>query len=606
MTTVDVDPFAADRALRAPGLLQAFNDAGVLAAADVHVATRLAGLAGERDEQVALAAALAVRGPRVGHVHVDLSTASATATVSEEDEELDVTALPWPEPRAWIERVAASPLVAVGEEAVESRPLRLVGEALYLDRYWREERDLAADLARLRDAPVTDVDDALLRGGLTQLFGADRDGLQARACASAVRRRLTVVAGGPGTGKTTLVSRIVALLTQQRLAAGAPEPLVALAAPTGKAAARLAEAVSEQAELLNVDDAVRRHLRGLGASTLHRLLGTRPDSQSRFRHERGNRLPHDVVIVDETSMVSLSLMARLVEAVRPDARLVLVGDPGQLTSIEAGAVLGDIVGASGTGDGIVVLERVHRFGRGIAAVAEAVRRGDADAAVAALGAGRDDVGWLAVDAAQDDGVLLEPLREAAVGAARAVIAAARAGDARGAIDRLSAFRVLCAHRQGPYGVSSWMERIERWLAAEVDGFGAGGRWYAGRPLLVTENDYGLRLYNGDTGVVVADGAGGVTAAFERAGEVVHHSPSRLGAVETVHAMTVHKSQGSQFATAAIVLPDPSSQILTRELLYTAVTRASDRLLVVGTEDAIRQAVGRPVARASGLGWRLRT
>jgi exodeoxyribonuclease V alpha subunit len=572
----------------------------------VHVAARLAELAGERDERVALAAALAVRGPRVGHVHVDLATASVTATVAEDDAELDVAELPWPEPGSWIERVAASPLVAVGEDDVESRPLRLVGSALYLDRYWREERDLAADLARLRGAPVSDVDEALLEDGLARLFGDDRGGLQARACASAARRRLTVVAGGPGTGKTTMVARIVALLAQQRLATGAPEPLVALAAPTGKAAARLAEAVSEQAEVLDVDDAVRAHLRDLRASTLHRLLGTRPDSQSRFRHERGNRLPHDVVIVDETSMVSLSLMARLVEAVRPDARLVLVGDPGQLTSIEAGAVLGDIVGAPGAGDGIVVLERVHRFGRGIATVAEAVRRGDADAAVSALEAGRDDVRWIAVDAAEDDGTELEPLREGAVAAARAVIDAARAGDARGAIDRLAAFRVLCAHRQGPYGVASWMERIERWLAAEVEGSEpARGRWYAGRPLLVTENDYGLRLYNGDTGVVVSDGMRGVTAAFERAGEVVRHSPSRLGAVETVHAMTVHKSQGSQFRTAAIVLPDPTSQILTRELLYTAVTRASERLLVVGTEDAVRQAVARPVARASGLGWRLR-
>jgi exodeoxyribonuclease V alpha subunit len=606
MTVADVDRFDADRALRAPGLLRAFNDAGVLAAADVHVAARLAELAGEEDEQVALAAALAVRGPRVGHVHVDLATAASTATVSEEDGELDVASLDWPPADAWIERVAASPLVALGEDAPESRPLRLVGSALYLDRYWREERDLAADLARLRDAPVTGIDEARLEKGLQRLFGAESDGLQARACASAVRGRLTVIAGGPGTGKTTLVARIVALLADQRLAAGKPRELVALAAPTGKAAARLAEAVQEQAEAIDVDGAVRQHIRDLGASTLHRLLGTRPDSHSRFRHERGNRLPHDVVIVDETSMVSLSLMARLVEAVRPDARLILIGDPGQLTSIEAGAVLGDIVGSSRAGDGVVVLERVHRYGRGIAAVAEAIRRGDADAAIDALAAESDHVGWIAVDAADGDAAELAPLREGAVAAARAVIDAARAGDARAALDRLPAFRVLCAHRDGPHGVASWMERIERWLAAEVEGLGAAGRWYAGRPLLVTENDYGLRLYNGDTGVVVAGATGGVTAAFERAGEVVHISTSRLGAVETVHAMTIHKSQGSQFDTAAIVLPEPTSRILSRELLYTAVTRARERLLVVGTEEAIRQAVAQPVARASGLGWRLRS
>jgi exodeoxyribonuclease V alpha subunit len=307
-------------------------------------------------------------------------------------------------------------------------------------------------------------------------------------------------------------------------------------------------------------------------------------------------------------MVSLTLMSRLVEAVRPDARLVLVGDPGQLTSIEAGAVLGDVVG---TGDaagrpGIVVLERVHRFGRGIATVAEAIRRGDADATLAALRSGAEGVTWIDADAdaGDDDGKELAPLRDGAVRAAREVIQAARAGDAHAALEGLGAFRILCAHRRGAHGVEPWMERIERWLAVEIDGFGAEGRWYAGRPLLVTENDYGLRLFNGDAGVVVADGAGGVAAAFERRGEVVTYSPARLGAVETVYAMTVHKSQGSQFGTAAVLLPEPASPILTRELLYTAVTRARERLIVAGREEAIRAAVARPVARASGLGWRL--
>jgi exodeoxyribonuclease V alpha subunit len=605
MSAVETDLFAADRALRAPGLLRAFNDAGVLSAADVHVALRLARLARERDEEVALAAALAVRGPRMGHVHVDLATAQATAAV-DDDEDVDIAGLPWPEPAAWVARVGGSALVAVGEDAGEHRPLRLVGTALYLDRYWREERDVAADLRRLAGASVVAVDEGRVDDGIARLFAGARDDGQERACRSAVRRRLTVVAGGPGTGKTTTVARIVALLCDLASAAGAPAPLVALAAPTGKAAARLEEAVHDEAARLDVEDDVREALLGLRASTLHRLLGWRPDSQSRFRHDRRNRLPHDVVIVDETSMVSLTLMSRLVEAVRPDARLVLVGDPGQLTSIEAGAVLGDIVGP-GEGDargGIVVLDRVHRYGRGIATVAEAIRRGDGDAAVAALAAGAEEVTWIAVDAADGDAEELAPLRDEAVGAARAVIEAARAGDAREAIARLVAFRVLCAHRQGAHGVETWMERIERWLAAEVSGFGVEGGWYAGRPLLVTDNDYGLRLFNGDTGVVVAGDAGRVTAAFERRGEIVGYSPARLGVVETVYAMTVHKSQGSQFGTAAVVLPDPGSQILTRELLYTAVTRASTRLIVAGTEEAIRTAVARPVARASGLGRRL--
>jgi exodeoxyribonuclease V alpha subunit len=622
----EVDAFDVRRARSAPGLLREFNDAGVLTAADVHVALRLADLAGEDDEQVALAAALAVRGPRLGHVYVDLATIGETATV-EADEAVDVSALDWPPVEAWTERVAASALVAVGEEDGDPSPLRLVGTSLYLDRYWREERQVAADLQALGDAPLEAVRDDVLAAGLARLVADERQRL---ATACAVLRRFAVVAGGPGTGKTTTVARIVALLAEQAAAAGAPEPLVALAAPTGKAAARLEEAVHEEVARLEVGDAVRAQLVAVRASTLHRLLGWRPDSHSRFRHDRGNRLPHDVVIVDETSMVSLSLMARLVEAVRPEARLVLVGDPGQLTSIEAGAVLGDIVGPAAAaplmrpaarkvlaevtggevaaadppagatlGDGIVVLDRVYRFGGAIAAVADAVRRGDADEALHALSAAPGEMTWIQAD---DDA--LAPVHDGAVAAARAVIEAARAGDAPRALEALAAFRVLCAHRRGPHGVETWMDRIERWLAAEVEGFGAEGRWYVGRPLLVTENDYGLRLYNGDTGVVVATSDGRATAAFERRGEIVEFSPSRLAAVDTVYAMTIHKSQGSQFDTAAVLLPDPTSQILTRELLYTAVTRARKQLILAGTEEAIRAAISRPVSRASGLRWRL--
>ena len=580
------DRFDARRSTQAAGLLRAFNDAGVLAPADVHVARRLAAMAGERDEAVALAAALAVRGPRLGHVYVDLDTVRETITV-EDDEPVNLADLPWPDD--WLARLERSGLVAVGEDGDGGRPLRLVGSSLYLDRYWREERQIAADLLALAGEPP--VDGAVLAGGLDRLLRDDSR--QRLAAETAVRRRFAVVAGGPGTGKTTTVAKIVALLFEQG------DPLVALAAPTGKAAARLIEAVREEAAGFDVSEDVRARLLALDASTLHRLLGWRPGTHSRFRHHRDNRLPHDVVIVDETSMVSLSLMARLVESVRPEARLILVGDPGQLTSIEAGAVLGDIVGPEG--EGIVVLDRVHRFGGAIAEVAEAIRRGDGDAVIGALG----EVEWIPVDPGDPDALgALAPVRRGATASAREVLDAARAGEGQRAIDALGAFRVLCAHRRGAHGVSAWTARIEGWLAEAVEGFGAAGEWYPGRPLLVTENDYGLRLYNGDTGVVIASGPGRVSAAFERQGQVLEFSPARLAAVETVYAMTVHKSQGSQFDTAAVLLPDPSSHILTRELLYTAVTRARRHLILAGTEEAIRAAVARPVARASGLRGRL--
>jgi len=276
---------------------------------------------------------------------------------------------------------------------------------------------------------------------------------------------------------------------------------------------------------------------------------------------------------------------------RPAARAALAAATG------APVPATDPPEASGIGDGIVVLERVHRYGEGIARLAEAIRTGDADRALAVLAEAPEGVTWVPDDPSEAGDPA--PLRAGAVAAGRAAVAAAAAGDAAAALAALAEFRLLCAHRRGPYGAATWMRRVEGWLAAELPGFGAAGEWYAGRPLLVTENDYGLRLYNGDTGVVVAH-EGRVSAAFERRGEVMHVAPSRLEAVETVHAMTIHKAQGSQFGTAAVLLPDRASRLLTRELLYTAITRAREELILAGTEDAVRAAVERPVARASGL------
>jgi exodeoxyribonuclease V alpha subunit len=602
-TTRERDPLEARFVRAASGLLRQFNEAGVIDAADVHVARRLGAIGGEDDERVLLAIALAVRGPRLGHVHVDLARIRDTAAVDAEDP-VDLAELNWPEPDEWVALTEDSALVTQGELAGEiARPLRLSGSRLYLDRYWSEEVAVARSLRQLAGAEAPGVDGEVLREGVARLFADDPSGRQAAAAQTAVQRRFAVVAGGPGTGKTTTVARIVALLCEQAQASGARTfPLMALAAPTGKAAARLEEAVRAQAQTLDVDAAVREQLHSLPASTIHRLLGWRPGSNSRFRHDRNQRLPHDVVIVDETSMVSLSLMARLIEALRTGARLILVGDPGQLASIEAGAVLGDIVGDSPL-PGIVVLDRVHRFGGGIAELATAVRSGDGERVIELLRKRHDDVTWLEVDVAQDDS--LPAVREPALRAARATIEAARAGQARAALDALNEFRILCAHRRGPYGVSTWTARMEAWLAAEVPDFDPDDRWYIGRPLLVNENDYELRLNNGDTGVIVRAAQDRVAAAFERAGEPVEYVPSRLGAIDTVYAMTVHKSQGSQFDAAAVLLPEPGSRILTRELLYTAITRARRRLILVGTEETIRAAVDRPVARASGLAQRLR-
>jgi exodeoxyribonuclease V alpha subunit len=620
-----LDDFDSRLVLGVDGPLKSFNHAGVLSASDVHVALRLARLSATGDDVVSLGAAFAARAPRLGNVCVDLATIHATADADIDTPE-DIGALPWPEPATWLRRMADSPIVGV------DRPLHLEGTTLYLDRLWADESLVAVELRARSDGPALEIDTDLLRSGLRELFDED-DPDQRMAAATAVLRRLSVIAGGPGTGKTTTVARVLALLEAQAIAAGERPPLVALVAPTGKAAARLEDAVRQGAAAIAIDDARRDRLQALAGRTVHRLLGFSPGNRTRFRHNRQNRLPHDVVVVDETSMVSLSLMARLLEAIRSDARLILVGDPEQLASVEAGAVLGDIVGPAALGpsrlpearreladvtglpvpagegghpaafgQGIVVLRHVHRHGGAIAALARAIRQDDADDAMAILRGGDSNVQWVATDAAAStppEGSLLD-VRRLAVDTGRAVIESARAGQARQAIDALGSFRLLCGHRRGPEGVATWMDQIENWLSADVEGFTTGADWYVGRPLIVTQNDYGLDLYNGDTGVVIESEDGRLVAAFERRGAIAEVSPTRLAAVDTVYAMTVHKSQGSQYRAVAFLVPGSEARILTRELLYTAVTRARERLILVGSELSIRSAIDRPITRASGL------
>ncbi|BBG01448.1 MULTISPECIES: AAA family ATPase [Pseudonocardia] len=702
------DPYGPRAARTAAGVLAVFNEADVLAPGDVHVARRLAGLGGRGDpvgaadpaaaepEPVVLAAALAVRAIRNGSVCVDLGSVAST-TAGEGEITVDVSGLPWPEPGTWRAACAASPLVADGDAAPAGRPLRLLGDLLYLERYWQEEELVRREFVA-RSGPVAQVDPQRLRTALDRLLddpGAERQRL---AAAVAALRPVSVIAGGPGTGKTTTVARLLGVLHDLHSdRPGLPPLRVALAAPTGKAAARLTQSVAEAVTHMPPDD--RSAVEGTVASTLHRLLGSRGAS-GRFRHHRGNRLPHDVVVVDETSMVSLTMMARLLEAVRPDARLVLVGDPEQLASVEAGAVLGDLAEASGrtepelqealeacgafraerpvrrTGDlgapdpgaetsgtgteasrasaraeadassaeagagdsgadasgadgsgadasgaeatasavagepvvvrnGVVRLQRNWRFSGAIAAFASAVQSGDGDAAMALLAGGTAELSFVAVDPAEVGADGLTPLRSQVVGAAVDLIGAAEEGNVEQALRVLDDHRLLCGHRRGPYGVARWTAEIERWLSAARPGYDAQAPWFPGRPLLVTANDYDLGLFNGDTGVVVRT-EDGHRAVFVREGRPAAFEPARLGGVGTVYAMTVHRSQGSQFRRVTVVLPPADSPLMTRELLYTAVTRAKESVRIIGTEAAVRAAIARPAGRASGLRLRLAT
>jgi len=465
--------------------------------------------------------------------------------------------------------------------------LRLDDDQLYLDRYWREEQQVADDLLALLPSPALAA-----VPNVNRLFPPGYEEHR-EAAEIALTQGLTVLTGGPGTGKTTTVARLLALFAEQAELAGKAGPRIALAAPTGKAAARLQEAVQLEVDRLAAVD--RARVSGLRATTLHRLLGSRPDTSSRFRHHRGNRLPHDVIVVDETSMVSLTMMARLLEAVRPETRLLLVGDPDQLASVEAGAVLADLVdGLDGRRDTrIAALKTSHRFGESIGELAGAIRDGDADRAIEALRGGDEHIQWIDVDNAAGE------LRKVVVPHALALRRAAVLGDAPAALATLDEHRLLCAHRRGPYGVAHWNRQVERWLA-EATADPIWSDWYVGRPILVSANDYGLGLYNGDTGVTV-QGDGGLRAVIAGGDDSLEFATSRLSDIETMHAMTIHKSQGSQAHEVTVLLPPAESRLLTRELLYTAVTRAKSKVRLVGGEDQVRRAINSRAVRATGLG-----
>ena len=574
-TTDEDDPRLA---LTATGILRTFNEAGVLTAADVHVARRVGELTGAHDERVLLALALATRAVRNGSTCLDLVTVAEVAP-----------GLPWPTYDGWVSAVTGSPLVATGV-------LRWEFDLLYLDRYWHQEVQVCDDLLARMDMAAPMVDKWVLDAGVQRVFGGPTYAEQRAASRQAATQWTALLTGGPGTGKTTTVAGLLALLAEQASLTG-DSLRVALTAPTGKAAARLQEAVGTAAAGLPAEDQDR--LGTLQSTTLHRLLGWRRDNATRFRHHRANRLPHDVIVVDETSMVSLTMMARLVEAVRPDARLVLVGDPGQLASIEAGAVLSDLVaGFEARPDSPVsALQTTHRFGAEIGRFAAALRAGRADEVMTLLRAGSAEVEFVE----SDDPA---PLLKAEILEAVLVIrACGEAGDITGALAALERHRLLCAHREGPYGVRHWNRQVEHWLT-EATGDQLYDEMYVGRPLLVTANDYGLGIYNGDAGVIFRQPDGQLRSAITGPAGSLTFATTRMSDVDTMHALTIHKSQGSQADHVTVLLPPEGSRLLTRELFYTAITRAKEKVRVVGTEASVRAAVERRALRASGLRQRL--
>lgn len=593
MTTIEQDRYDRRLALGATGELADLNVAGVIEAADVHVATRLAQLVEEGDDLARVTLALVVRAAREGSTSLDPEHARELLTESHEDvEEPPAAPIELPSTEEWLQRVADSALVGAGV-------LRVEHGLVYLDRYHREEVQVAEDLARRAATPAPAVDEAMLEAGLERVFPGASWTEQRDAVRTAAGRLTTVLAGGPGTGKTSTVAGLLTLLLEQAAGTGR-RPRIALAAPTGKAAARLRESVLGSLDALSRADRERLGT-DIEAVTVHRLLGWRPDSSNRFRRGRGNPLPHDIVVVDEASMLSLTMTARLLEALRPTARLLLVGDPDQLASVEAGAVLADLVAGYGEGgeSPVARLRTSHRFGEEIGALAEAVRVGDADEAIAILTAAREDGPVQHVEVAH---VLDadEALRQRLLDHAKRLRRLALDGAHPAALRELGEHRLLCAHRDGPWGVGPWNDRVERWLSEAT---GEHGRHQAGRPLLVTANDRGLGLFNGDTGVMSLR-EGRLVGVFGEPEAPQVHAATSLADVETAYAMTIHKSQGSQATSVTVLLPDADSRLLTRELLYTAITRAQESVVLVGSLEAIRAAITRRTQRATGLRHRL--
>ena len=625
--------------------LEPFVAAQVLAWVDVDAAALLAARYGEHDPEVILAAALANRAPRHGHTAIDLSTVELRSLRAERRGAEEVEELALPADRAdWVARVAASPL-SRGPGAGDT-PLVLRGALLYVDRYFAYEDQLRVALVRrfAEHRPVAEP--ALLERGLDALFGRSTEGAddrQRRAAEVALHRGLSVISGGPGTGKTWTVRNLLTLVYAQSVAAGHDTPRLALAAPTGKAAARVVEslrsglgdhlvraagALPEGASV----DGLRAFLEAAAPSTLHRLLGWRPDQPTRFRHDRNRPLPVDVLIVDEASMVDLALMAKLVAAVPPHARLVLLGDRHQLASVEAGSVLADLCGEGdgdvGVSDGVVFLTHSRRFGAdsGIGRFASAAVEGRVGDALEVLepwpGAGPGpmppegqvlDHGDIGRFEPGRRGELPGAVKRLVVQGYRPYLERLRRGPVGGeplealhadALKRFDRFRVLCAHRQGRLGVLGVGDTIQQ--ALEAEGLiRAAGPWWLGRPVLVTRNDYSVGRYNGDIGLVVRDDDGAWVVAFPgEGGDVRWLAPARLPEHQTVFAMTIHKSQGSEFDDVLVVLPERVSPVLTRELVYTGVTRAKRRVSVLGSEAVLRSGLSRRVQRASGLGQAL--
>ena len=615
---------------------QAFIKAEVFTATEVHAAQRITNAVFSTTSTTNatfidyLSVAIAVWAPVNGHVCIDLENVrqqvrDELGSAREEFDQKSQDALDWPSLAEWHQHLANSPLVFIPEpdnidHIDHTKPLVLFGNMLYLTRQWADEGTVAIALRTRLTAAPTPLS-AQATTWVEAVFGKGSVDYQAQAVIKALTHNTTVLLGGPGTGKTYTIAGMLHAFYSEHAAnntAGNINPLrVAIAAPTAKAARQVTTSVGLSLALQHFP---QTHADLIGSvtktsSTIHRLLGWSPGNRGRFAHHAQNFLPYDIVIIDEVSMVSLPLMARLLEALAPTTKLVLVGDPQQLKSVEAGAVLPDI--ASLHGDDTYPITKLLSNRRqadetdptkvndiGLLATKISVAnlsQEDADKVLEFIKARTNEITFIALPDASADpsksAQVLAKIDEHLQGY-RNALKDAKLGNTRGALDALASVRVLCGHRKGPYGVSAWNNLVTNTIGVST------ARGAVGQPLLNTRNDLRTGLVNGDTGIVVRKPSGH-KVVFSTQDKEKEFEPSALEDIEVAFATTIHKSQGSEYHTVIVVVPPVGSPLLRRELLYTAVTRARKHLVLIASEDAITTAVMSTINRASGLAARVR-
>lgn len=571
-------------------------------------------------DNVLLAACLVSYLYRQGDVCLSLDEYADQPMFQEAGEE---RASKLPELDLWLRELKESSVVGTPGDY---SPLILDGSnRLYMHKLWHYEHALAEELIKRSNQQVPEIDKELLRDGLNRLFVHVPDTIdwQQVAAASSVYNKLSIISGGPGTGKTSTVVRVLALILEQYQKKGKPPPNIALAAPTGKAAARLKDSILSAKEGLEVSNELRDTIPEK-AQTLHQLLGARRHS-SQLRHNAENPVPYDLVIVDEASMVDQALMSKLVEALLEDAQLILLGDKDQLASVEAGSVLGDICNISNNKfsemgiqwlstlglevpskfstdhakplvDNITLLTKSYRFEEqsGIAQLAHAVNTGDADQFLSVLGSSNyQDLSFFQIG----DRLDLESILEKKIVEYFNSVSDSNSRDE--ALDQINKFRILAAHRRGPGGVTHLNSIAEKILQREglIPKY---QEWYPGKPVIINKNDYVLDLFNGDIGLCMPDEGGALKIHFRHEGSVRSVSPERLPEHETAFALTVHKSQGSEFVEVFFVLPNVMSKVVSRELIYTAITRARSRISILGEKAVLKKGIEQKLRRNSGL------